>query len=68
MITEDLNGSPEIFPQSLNKELCPVCSVRMTEVHRCRENRAWFVWYECSRSTCDGQRLKKISQEALNKS
>ena len=68
MINKDLNGSPEIFLQSLNKELCPVCSASMTEVHRCRENGAWFVWHECGRSGCDGQWLQKISQEALNKS
>ena len=68
MITKDLNGSPKIFPQSLNKEFCPKCSASMTEVDRRRENGAWFVWYECSRSSCDGQWLQKISQEALNKS
>ena len=68
MITKDLNGSPETLPKSLNKELCPVCSARMTEVHRRRENGAWFVWYECSRSSCDGQWLQKISQEASSKS
>ena len=68
MITKDLNGSPKIFLQSPNKEPCPVCGARMTEVHRCRENGVWFLWYECSISSCDGQWLQKISEETLNKS
>ena len=42
MITKDLNGSPKIFLQSPNKELCPVCGACMTEVHRSKENGVWW--------------------------
>jgi predicted RNA-binding Zn-ribbon protein involved in translation (DUF1610 family) len=68
MITRSLNGFQTKFRQALNSQFCPECGAQMTEVDRCRENGAFFVWYDCSRTDCDGQWLQKTSSSALNSS
>ena len=60
MITESLNIFPTTFHATLSGQYCPECGVKMTEVDRCNENQASFVWYECSRKSCDGQWLQKM--------
>jgi hypothetical protein len=54
MISKNLNRPLEVFPMSLNKGICPVCGMRVTEVYRRKQNGAWFVWCECSRGGCHG--------------
>lgn len=68
MISKSLNGFPTKFREALNSQFCPECGARMTEVDRCRENEALFVWYDCSRKDCDGHWLQKISLGILNRS
>ena len=60
MITESLNVFPTTFRATLGDQYCPECSAQMTEVDRRNENQAFFVWYECSRKSCDGQWLQKM--------
>ena len=38
---------------------CPECGASMNEVDRRNEKDTMFVWYDCSRSDCDGQWLAK---------
>jgi predicted RNA-binding Zn-ribbon protein involved in translation (DUF1610 family) len=48
-------------PRQLTKEKqCPECGKKMEEIDRCRENRALFIWYECSQNDCSGQWLRKM--------
>ena len=49
--------------QHQNLRLCPECNAVMVAVERCVENSILFVWYECSRISCDGQWLQKISYD-----
>jgi predicted RNA-binding Zn-ribbon protein involved in translation (DUF1610 family) len=68
MINRSLNGFPTKFRQALRGQFCPECGAPMTEVDRCRENGALFVWYDCSRQDCNGQWLQKTSTSILNSS
>ena len=52
------------FRQAAIQKHCPECGCLMKEVHRCNENGAVFVWYECERNDCNGQWLQKIFKEA----
>jgi predicted RNA-binding Zn-ribbon protein involved in translation (DUF1610 family) len=60
MSTKSPNGLLVKFRQAEDKQFCPECGGRMTEVNRCNENGALFVWYQCSRDNCDGQWLQKM--------
>ncbi len=42
------------------QQICPVCRSNMAIVDQRNECGSLFVWYECARSNCDGQWLKKI--------
>jgi hypothetical protein len=59
MITKDLNKFSTKFQQVQIERFCPECNSQMIEVDRLNQNQALFVWYECSRSNCDGQWLQK---------
>jgi hypothetical protein len=39
---------------------CPECGGSMSEVNRCNEGQAVFIWLNCSNNGCDGQWLEKI--------
>jgi len=56
------------FQQARNEKFCPECGARMVEVDRRSEDGTLFVWYECSRSNCDGQWLEKIPEEPRDSS
>jgi len=45
--------------QKGERHLCPQCNADMIAAEQCRENGYLFVWYECTRDSCDGQWLKK---------
>ncbi len=38
---------------------CPDCGTMMSEVERVIENNIVYVWYECTRTDCDGQWLQR---------
>ena len=65
MITKDLNKFSPKFLHALDEHFCPECSAQMTEVDRRNENQALYVWYECSRTSCDGQWLQKMPVSIL---
>ena len=67
MKTTDVMGLSARLRQAANRQLCPECSTLMTEVDRLGEDRAIFVWYECSRDNCSGQWLQKTSAFHFNK-
>ena len=39
--------------------LCPECGAEMKEIDRLIEGKRTYIWFECSRSDCDGQWLQK---------
>jgi hypothetical protein len=45
------------------RPLCPDCRAVMSEADRVTEHGLVFVWYECTRSGCDGQWLEKKTAE-----
>ncbi len=51
---------------SLVKQYCPECGSAMNEVDRVNENGSVYVWYDCSRSGCNGSWLKKVPKEHLS--
>jgi hypothetical protein len=65
MITQGINKFSVKFQQPQIEQFCPECSSQMIEVDRCNENQALFVWYECSRKSCDGQWLQKMPVSIL---
>jgi len=48
---------------SNSEQFCPQCGALMTEADRLVEGRALFVWYTCSRVSCDGQWLRKFVKD-----
>ena len=40
--------------------LCPECGAVMNEVDRMTEAHYVYIWFECSKSDCMGQWLKKV--------
>jgi len=48
-----------------NQKLCPECGAKMNELERACESGTIFVWYGCSKNTCNGQWLQKVSQQSL---
>jgi len=51
-----------------NQKLCPECGAKMNEKERACESGTIFVWYGCSKNTCNGQWLQKMSQQSLTPS
>lgn len=49
--------------QAAKGQMCPECGGPMVEIDRTRGNGISFVWYECKKSDCDGQWLKKIEKK-----
>jgi len=49
------------YSELVNRHLCPECGGAMAEVERVSENGFSFVWYECTRTDCDGQWLQKTA-------
>ena len=47
------------YSEASKKHLCPQCGSSMAEVERINENGFSFVWYECTRTNCNGQWLEK---------
>jgi rubredoxin len=48
------------FKACAHDRVCPECGFRMKKVDSAREAKFTFVWFECSRSQCDGQWLEKL--------
>ncbi|MBA7652288.1 hypothetical protein ES703_60118 [subsurface metagenome] len=67
MKATDVMGLSARLRQAANRQLCPECNALMTEVDRLSDDRAIFVWYECSRDNCSGQWLQKTSAFNFNK-
>ncbi len=40
---------------------CPECGAVMNEVERCTESGCTYIWFECSRTACDGNWLQRKS-------
>ena len=38
----------------MSQQSCPECGAPMTEADRLSENGVLYIWYQCSRSSCDG--------------
>ena len=61
MITESFVSTTIGSQQSLKNQRCPECGTFMSEIERRKENRKLFIWYQCGRGNCDGQRLEQMS-------
>ncbi len=49
------------YPELISRHLCPECGGTMAQVEKVRENGFSYIWYECTRSDCDGQWLQKTA-------
>ena len=45
--------------ERMKQPACPDCGERMVEVERVKEERYFYIWYECARQNCNGQWLEK---------
>jgi len=50
----------------LNQQFCKECGAAMTDADRISENGAIYIWYECSKSGCNGSWLKKLKKPEKN--
>lgn len=47
---------------TLSQQFCPECGAPMSEVDRVNEKGGIYIWYECSKSNCNGSWLEKIEK------
>ena len=47
------------FRQAEELGMCPECGAVMNEVDHIDEGLYTFIWFECSKSDCNGQWLQK---------
>ena len=64
MLTKEMNKFSTKFQQLQSGCFCHECGAGMMEVERRNENHTLYVWYECSRKSCDGQWLQKMPVSA----
>ena len=62
METKTTHDFPKSDLQKGERHICPQCNADMIAAEQCRENGFLFVWYECTRDSCDGQWLEKKSE------
>jgi hypothetical protein len=51
------SGEGKMVDLAVTDIVCPECGSPMKEAHRSKEENALFIWYECSRDGCMGQKL-----------
>ena len=65
-MASSVSGMSVRLRQAVNRKRCPECGAQMSEVDRHNENGVLFLWYECSRDSCDGQWLEKMAYGSMN--